>query len=127
MITTNQARDQRIEGTVRVEAFSDGVMAIVITLLIFEVHVPALTDFSQRAVLKALLSIAPKAISFAISFFTVAIFWVNHHHIFSMVTHTNWKLLWYNNMLFSGSPLYLSPPHLSVTIRLNPSLCFCTQ
>lgn len=88
-----------IEGTSRVEAFSDGVMAIIVTLLIFEVHVPSLTDTSISGVLMALLGIAPKMISFAVSFFTVAIFWVNHHHFFSRVTHSDWRLLWYNNAL----------------------------
>ena len=57
-----------IEGTSRVEAFSDGVMAIIVTLLIFEVHVPGLTDTSISGVLMALLGIAPKMISFAVSF-----------------------------------------------------------
>jgi uncharacterized membrane protein len=99
MMNTDKSTDEWIEGTVRIEAFSDGVIAIVITLLIFEVHVPTLTDFSHRAILQALLRIAPKFISFAISFFTVAIFWVNHHHVFSMITHSNWKLLWCNNVL----------------------------
>jgi TMEM175 potassium channel family protein len=89
----------RIEGTVRIEAFSDGVIAIIITLLIFEVRVPALPDHSTPAVFKALLGIGPKAARFAISFFTVAIFWVNHHHIFADISHSNWKLLWYNNVL----------------------------
>jgi uncharacterized membrane protein len=88
-----------IEGTVRIEAFSDGVMAIIITLLIFEVKVPVLADLSNAAVLRALLDIAPKCASFAISFLTVAIFWVNHHHIFSRITNSNWKLLWFNNLL----------------------------
>ena len=96
---TKHATPQRIEGTARIEAFSDGVIAIIITLLIFEVHVPALPEHSTPTVLKALLSIAPKGASFAISFFTVAIFWVNHHHIFVHISHTNWKLLWYNNVL----------------------------
>jgi uncharacterized membrane protein len=90
---------QQVEGTARIEAFSDGVIAIIITLLIFELHVPALTSFSNAAVFKALIGMAPKVNSFAISFFTVAIFWVNHHPLFSMVTHSNWKLLWYNNLL----------------------------
>ncbi len=93
------APPQSIEGTTRIEAFSDGVIAIIITLLIFEVRVPKLADHSTQAVLMALLGIAPKAASFAISFFTVAIFWVNHHYIFADIAHSNWKLLWYNNVL----------------------------
>jgi uncharacterized membrane protein len=89
----------KVEGTGRVEAFSDGVLAIIVTLLIFEVHVPQLTDLSVQGVLAGVWSIAPKFISFAVSFFTVAIFWVNHHHFFSRVTHSDWKLLWLNNLL----------------------------
>lgn len=96
---TERATPQRIEGTSRIEAFSDGVLAIIVTLLIFEVHVPALTDLSNQTVLRALLGIAPKGMSFAISFFTVDIFWVTHHHVFSRIAHSNWKLLWYNNLL----------------------------
>ena len=60
---------EMIEGMSRVEAFSDGVMAIIVTLLIFEVHVPSLTDASISGVLMALLAIAPKMISFAVSFY----------------------------------------------------------
>jgi uncharacterized membrane protein len=89
----------RIEGTARLEAFSDGVMAIIVTLLIFEIHVPNLSDLSTAGVLKGLLSIATKLVSFAVSFFTLAIYWVNHHYFFSRITHTDWKLLWWNNSL----------------------------
>lgn len=88
-----------IEGTGRLEAFSDGVIAIIVTLLIFEVHVPTLVDASIPGVLAALFGMAPKIVSFAVSFFTVAIFWVNHHHFYSRVEHSDWRLLWYNNLL----------------------------
>lgn len=90
---------QRVEGTGRVEAFSDGVIAIIVTLLIFEVRVPDIDVLSTAGIVAALPALAPKFISFAISFFTVAIFWVNHHHFFSRITHSNWKLLWLNNFL----------------------------
>jgi uncharacterized membrane protein len=98
-MTKEQIDSKKIEGTGRLEAFSDGVFAIIVTLLIFEVRVPTLTDLSNLAVLSALVEIAPKGISFAISFFTVAIFWVTHHHVFSRITHSNWKLMWFNNGL----------------------------
>jgi uncharacterized membrane protein len=90
---------QRIEGTGRLEALSDGVIAIVATLLIIEVHVPEIESLTTAGVLAALPALAPKLISFAVSFFTIAIFWVNHHHFFSRITHSNWKLLWLNNFL----------------------------
>jgi len=107
------APPRRIPGTTRVEAFSDGVIAIIITLLIFEVHLPdlpanasndAMLDDPQPLVLAgrvlaALWAIAPKLASFAVSFMTVAIFWLNHHSFFAGVTHTDWVLLWANNLL----------------------------
>ena len=89
----------RIEGTGRLEAFSDGVIAIIVTLLIFQMKVPVLSAPTTSGVLTALHSLGPKALSFAISFFTVAIFWVNHHHLFAGIGHSDWKLLWYNNLL----------------------------
>ncbi len=98
-MTKEQIGSKNIEGTGRLEAFSDGVFAIIVTLLIFEVRVPTLTDLSNFGVLSALVEIAPKGLSFAISFFTVAIFWVTHHHVFSRITHSNWKLMWFNNIL----------------------------
>ena len=88
-----------VEGTGRLEAFSDGVFAIAATLLIIEVHLPTLVGSGTPAMLAALGEIAPKLISFTVSFATVAIYWVNHHHFFSRVTHTDWKLLWANNLL----------------------------
>ena len=91
---------RRIPGTTRVEAFSDGVIAIIVTLLIFEVRLPELGPNASNAdLIAAFVSIAPKLGSFAVSFFTVAIFWVNHHSFLSGVTHTDWKLLWANAFL----------------------------
>jgi TMEM175 potassium channel family protein len=91
---------RRIPGTSRVEAFSDGVVAIIVTLLIFEVRLPEVPANPTNAdMLAAFGSIWPKFASFAVSFFTVAIYWVNHHNFFAGVTHTDWKLLWANNLL----------------------------
>jgi uncharacterized membrane protein len=97
----HKAHDARplVEGTGRLEAFSDGVFAIVVTLLIIEVHLPTLVGSGTPAMLAALAEIAPKLISFTVSFATIAIYWVNHHHFFSRVTHSDWKLLWANNLL----------------------------
>jgi uncharacterized membrane protein len=91
---------RRIDGTGRVEAFSDGVIAIIVTLLIFEVRLPEVPPHAPPdEFLSALISIAPKFGSFALSFAAVAIYWVNHHYFFSGVTHSDWKLLWLNNLL----------------------------
>jgi uncharacterized membrane protein len=80
----------------RLEAFSDGVFAIITTLLILEIHVPDLSDLSFMSVLGSLKPVIPKFISFSISFFTITIFWVNHHHFFNHVRHITMRLLWFN-------------------------------
>lgn len=99
-MTASSRAPRRIPGTGRVEAFSDGVVAIIITLLIFEVRLPELPgDPTNAQMLAAFGEILPKLASFAVSFVTVAIFWVNHHSFFAGISHTDWKLLWANNLL----------------------------
>ncbi len=87
-------------GTSRIEAFSDGVFAIVVTLLVLELRVPQMpVNFTSRDILEQLLKLGPKFISFALSFVVVAIFWVNHHQLFHSLAKTDRALLWYNNNL----------------------------
>lgn len=82
------------------EAFSDGVFAIVVTLLVLELRVPVLPEnFSTQDVLKELLRLFPMFFSFAMSFVIVAIFWVNHHQFFHSLEKTDRAMLWYNNLL----------------------------
>jgi TMEM175 potassium channel family protein len=61
----------------RIEAFSDGVFAIVVTLLVLELKVPALKDH-------ALVDLLPKFLSWLISFIIVCKFWLNHHHLLGL-------------------------------------------
>ncbi len=97
--TLHRPNDTTLEGTGRIEAFSDGVIAIVVTLLVLEIRVPEIRELTNAAALSALVTIAPKLAGFFISFVTVAIFWVNHHHFFHPVTKSDGALLWYNNHL----------------------------
>ncbi len=84
----------------RVEAFSDGVLAIVITLLVLELKVPVLQDaLSRGEAVDALRLLSPKFGSFLLSFAYVAVFWVNHHHFFDLVVEVSPGLLWLNNLL----------------------------
>ena len=84
----------------RTEAFSDGVLAIVITLLVLEIRVPHLHDaLSRREAWDALRALTPKFASFVLSFVYVAIFWVNHHHFFDLIRKVNPGLIWRNNLL----------------------------
>jgi uncharacterized membrane protein len=77
----------------RLEAFTDGVIAIVITIMVLEMKVPAGAD------LHALASSAPVLLAYALSFTNVAIFWNNHHHMLQVSEHVNGKVLWANMFL----------------------------
>ena len=87
------------ENTSRIEAFSDAIIAIAMTLLILEVHVPILTDSSTHGVLESLLEVLPHFLSFTLSFITLAVIWVNHHTFFHRLEGTDGKLMWHNNHL----------------------------
>lgn len=76
--------------TGRLEAFSDGVLAIIITIMVLELTVPEGSDFSN---LKPLI---PKFLSYFLSFIYVGIYWNNHHHLFQAIERVNGKVLWSN-------------------------------
>ena len=79
----------------RLEAFSDGVLAIIITIMVLELKVPHATEFSE---LKPLL---PIFLSYVLSFIYVGIYWNNHHHMFHSTKHVTGGILWANlHLLF---------------------------
>jgi len=79
----------------RLEAFSDGVLAIIITIMILEIKVPKGAHFSD------LKSLFPIFISYVLSFIYVGIYWNNHHHLLQGLTRVNGKILWANlHLLF---------------------------
>ena len=98
-MTESRLGRPRIEGTGRLEALSDGVVAIVVTLLVLELRLPEVQGHDPAAYAAAFAAVGPKFLSFIVSFVTVTIFWVNHHHFMTGVTHTDWKLLWLNSLL----------------------------
>jgi uncharacterized membrane protein len=82
-------------GKGRVEAFSDGVIAIIITIMVLEFKVP------EEASLPALLHLAPHVAIYAMSFVYIGIYWNNHHHMFHVVRSVNGGILWANlHLLF---------------------------
>lgn len=86
--------------TARVEAFSDAVFAIAITLLILEIKVPHLAGgVSNHALLAALGARWPSYVAFAMSFASILIMWVNHHGVFGLVRQVNPQLLFANGFL----------------------------
>jgi hypothetical protein len=81
----------------RLETISDGIFAIVMTLLILDVRLPEHVSINSSAdLLHALFIISPKIVSFAVSFFIIAGFWVGHHFIFSLIGKVNGLFLWIN-------------------------------
>lgn len=79
----------------RLEAFSDGVIAIIITIMVLEIKVP---EGDSLLTLKPLI---PKFISYVLSFMYVGIYWNNHHHLFQAVKKVSGSVLWANlNFLF---------------------------
>ncbi|MFH0839242.1 MAG: TMEM175 family protein [Candidatus Omnitrophota bacterium] len=81
----------------RVEAFSDGIFAIIVTLLILEIRVPHIVHPESIAELFAsIVTLSPKFISWVISFLTICIVWMNHHRLFEMFRGINIGLFWLN-------------------------------
>ncbi len=76
--------------TGRLEAFSDGVIAIIVTIMVLDLRAPS------QPTLAALWKVAPVFISYALSFLVVAIMWVNHHHLIHAVHRVTARLLWSN-------------------------------
>jgi uncharacterized membrane protein len=82
-------------GRGRVEAFSDGVIAIIITIMVLELRVP------HGETLETLVPLAPKFLSYVLSFVHVGIYWNNHHHLLHAVKQVSGAVLWCNlHLLF---------------------------
>jgi uncharacterized membrane protein len=81
--------------TTRLEAFSDGVLAIIITIMVLEMKVPHGTAW------ESLRPLIPVFYSYLLSFLFVAIYWGNHHHLLHTVRHVSWRIIWANmHLLF---------------------------
>lgn len=82
-------------GKGRLEAFSDGVLAIIITIMVLELKVPHGAD------LAALRPLVPVFFSYVLSFIFLGIYWSNHHHLLQAIRHVNGRILWANlHLLF---------------------------
>jgi uncharacterized membrane protein len=79
----------------RLEAFSDAVIAILMTIMVLELKIPHGDDF------EALKPLLPVALAYVLSFVNLGIYWNNHHHMLQATRHVNGKILWANlNLLF---------------------------
>lgn len=99
----------------RIIGFSDGVIAIIITLMILDIHFPPIPEDGLPSDKWTLLSgMLPQIIAYAVSFYGLGIFWINHHHFFHMIKHSDRNFLWLNlNLLFWLSLIPLPTAYLA--------------
>lgn len=103
--------------TTRLEAFSDGVIAIAITLLVLEIRVPEEAE-SASALWAGLRDLWPAYLGYLISFATIGIMWANHHTIFRLITRTSHYLILFN-LLFLLCLAFLPFPTALLTHTLG--------
>jgi uncharacterized membrane protein len=116
----------------RVEAFSDGIFAIIVTLLVLEIKVPHIENHNSAGdLLAALLNLAPKIAAWVISFVTVCVIWVNHHRIFASLEHLTPSLFWLNANLLLWTSFIPFPtalmgdyPHNSLAVSFYGVVSF---
>ena len=86
--------------TVRIETFSDGVLAINITLLMFELKAPEFKEnYNSRTLFVAMLNQWPAYMAFVLSFSTIFVIWVNHHRMFNMIRQSDARFMSLNGLL----------------------------
>ena len=101
-------------GKGRLEAFSDGVLAIIITIMVLELKVP------HGDTLADLEPLIPVFVSYILSFLHVGIYWTNHHHMLTTVHHVSGAILWANLLLlfclslFPASTAWMGETHFAV-------------
>ena len=80
----------RLDSAERVGAFSDAVIAVIITIMVLELKAPDVSSFA------ALTQLWPTALSYAVSYLFIAIIWINHHHLMHFVRRPTNRLIWLN-------------------------------
>src|SRR5271155_4944303 len=83
----------------RLEAFTDGVVAIIITIIVLDLKMPARPDFPS------LLATAPNMLAYGLSYVNVGLVWNNHHHMLHATRRINGAVLWWNLFLLFGLSL----------------------
>lgn len=114
-------------GKGRLEAFSDGVLAIIITIMVLELKIPHGSD------LAALRPLIPVFLSYVLSFVFLGIYWNNHHHLLQAIRHVNGRILWANlHLLFWLSLIpfvtgWMGENHFSaLPVALYGTVLLCT-
>src|SRR5437899_12955547 len=104
----------------RIEAFSDGVFAIVVTLLVLELRVTVLHDRSGVNELgHQLVDLLPKFFSWMISFIVICKFWLNHHQLLTFARHATYGMIWLNSIFLMGQAFIPFPTALMGEYPVN--------
>ncbi len=90
----------------RIEALTDGIFAVAMTLLVIDLHLPehAQPD-SQAALIEAVRALWPNLVAWLISFLVLAMFWIKNHQLYSYVRHVDMRLLWLTIATLAGASL----------------------
>jgi uncharacterized membrane protein len=104
-------------GTTRVETFSDGVLAIIITIMVLELLPEASEHKTNEATVSYLRKILPYLVAYVLSFTMIGIFWINHHHMFHLLEKTDEYLL-VQNLIFLFCISFI--PIVTSLIGANP-------
>jgi TMEM175 potassium channel family protein len=105
----------------RIEAFSDGVFAVAVTLLVLDLKVPMLDAHSDVDLLaRALIDQLPRLLSWLISFIIVCKFWLNHHHLLGLARHADYGFVWLNSIFLMGQTFTPFPTALVGEYPSNP-------
>ncbi|MCK6576852.1 MAG: DUF1211 domain-containing protein [Anaerolineae bacterium] len=95
---SDEARRRRFSAitTARIETLADGVFAIVMTLLVFDIRVPGADAVAAQGLASALTSVIPNLLSYILSFLILGVLWVGHHNQFFYIKRADRTLLWIN-------------------------------
>lgn len=118
----------------RLEQFSDGVIAIAITLLAFELKVPVLSTSDLQESFVQILKLLPILLTFILSFVTIAILWVNHHQMTEHIDTLSRRIIW-SNMSFLmflalipfATRVIAENPYHSLSVATYGFVLFCTS
>lgn len=105
----------------RIETFSDGVIAIIITIMVLELHLPEINGKnSGHDLWNGINTLMPQILSYLLSFIVVAIMWINHHSLFDTIPYATSTLVWWNTFLLFAMSLIPLPTQYIARYPLLP-------
>jgi TMEM175 potassium channel family protein len=111
---------QQEKETIRLEAFSDGVFAIAITLLVLEIKIPSHELVKAQGLGYSVAALWPSYLAFITSFATILVMWVNHHRIFTLIETSDHPFLYLNGLLLLFVTFFPFPTALMAEYLLHP-------